>query len=125
MGPLEFVAQQIAHSPIRADRFLEELQRFEKEGGLPRLQILRLPNDHTSGTKVGMPTPTAFVADKFDAKTLAPSAAAAAGHVARHGGARLARFYEAVTPVLTPEQRTKLATHLRERLNDQHVASTK
>src|SRR5262249_10969890 len=47
----------------RADRFIEELQRFEKEGELPRLTILRLPNDHTSGTRVGKPTPTAYVAD--------------------------------------------------------------
>jgi Spy/CpxP family protein refolding chaperone len=66
---------------------------------------------------------TAFVADKFDPKSLAPQATAAAGHTARHGGARLARFFEAVTPVLTPEQRTKLAAHLRERLNDQHGGS--
>lgn len=64
---------------------------------------------------------TAFTADKFDAKALAAPATAAAGHVARHGGARLARFYEAVTPALTPEQRTKLAAHLRERLDDQHA----
>ncbi len=28
----------------RADRFIEELHRFEKEGDMPRLQILRLPN---------------------------------------------------------------------------------
>jgi hypothetical protein len=47
----------------RADRFIEELKRFEKEGELPRLTILRLPNDHTSGTRVGKPTPTAYVAD--------------------------------------------------------------
>ncbi len=47
----------------RADRFIAELNRFEKAGDLPRLQILRLPNDHTAGTKVGTPTPTAFVAD--------------------------------------------------------------
>jgi Phosphoesterase family len=47
----------------RADRFLEELAGFEKEGDLPRLTILRLPNDHTAGTKVGKPTPTAYVAD--------------------------------------------------------------
>lgn len=66
---------------------------------------------------------TAFTADKFDPKSLAPQATAAAGHVARHGAARMARFYEAVTPVLTPEQRTKLAAHLKERLNDQHTAS--
>jgi sugar lactone lactonase YvrE len=47
----------------RADRFIEELQRFEREGEMPRLVILRLPNDHTSGTKEGKPTPTAYVAD--------------------------------------------------------------
>lgn len=47
----------------RADRWLSELQRFEKEGEMPRLQIVRLPNDHTSGTSPGKPTPTAQVAD--------------------------------------------------------------
>ncbi|HQR43552.1 MAG TPA: alkaline phosphatase family protein, partial [Gemmatales bacterium] len=47
----------------RADRFISELQRFEKEGDMPRFQILRLPNDHTSGTRVGKPTPQAMVAD--------------------------------------------------------------
>jgi YVTN family beta-propeller protein len=47
----------------RADRFLEELKRFEKEGEMPRLQIVRIPNDHTSGTSPGKPTPTAQVAD--------------------------------------------------------------
>jgi Phosphoesterase family len=39
------------------------MNRFEKEGEMPRLQIVRLPNDHTSGTRVGKPTPTAQVAD--------------------------------------------------------------
>ena len=39
------------------------LKRFEKEGEMPRLIVLRLPNDHTSGTRVGKPTPTAMVAD--------------------------------------------------------------
>jgi Spy/CpxP family protein refolding chaperone len=68
---------------------------------------------------------TAFLADKFDAKSLAPAATASAGHVARHGGARLARFYEAVTPVLTPAQRTTLAADLRERLNDDQVVTSK
>ena len=64
---------------------------------------------------------TAFVADKFDPKALAPAATASAGHVARHGAARLARFYEAVTPVLTADQRTKLAAQIRERLEDDQV----
>ncbi len=47
----------------RAERFLTELARFEREGELPRMIILRLPNDHTAGTRVGKPTPTAMVAD--------------------------------------------------------------
>jgi hypothetical protein len=47
----------------RADRFLEELKGFEEKGEMPHLTILRLPNDHTAGTKVGSPTPTAFLAD--------------------------------------------------------------
>jgi DNA-binding beta-propeller fold protein YncE len=47
----------------RAERFIEELHRFEREGGFPRLSIVRLPNDHTSGTRPGAPTPRAQVAD--------------------------------------------------------------
>jgi DNA-binding beta-propeller fold protein YncE len=47
----------------RAERFIEELHRFERDGDFPRLSILRLPNDHTSGTKLGAPTPRAQVAD--------------------------------------------------------------
>jgi hypothetical protein len=47
----------------RADRFISELRRFEKEGGMPQLSIIRLPNDHTQGQKVGKPTPTAMVAE--------------------------------------------------------------
>lgn len=47
----------------RAERFLSELARFEKEGEMPRLQIVRLPNDHTAGTSPGKLTPTAFMAE--------------------------------------------------------------
>jgi hypothetical protein len=47
----------------RADRFIEELRRFENEGDMPRFIVMRLPSDHTSGTTVGKPTPTAYVAD--------------------------------------------------------------
>jgi DNA-binding beta-propeller fold protein YncE len=47
----------------RTERFVAELKRFEAAGEMPRLQILKLPNDHTSGTRVGAPTPTAMVAD--------------------------------------------------------------
>ncbi|MGA2541071.1 MAG: beta-propeller fold lactonase family protein [Verrucomicrobiota bacterium] len=47
----------------RADRFIAELHRFETEGEMPRLQIVRLPNDHTAGTQPGAPTPAACMGD--------------------------------------------------------------
>jgi DNA-binding beta-propeller fold protein YncE len=47
----------------RADRFVSELKRFEAQGDMPRLQIVRLPNDHTYGAVKGKLTPTALVAD--------------------------------------------------------------
>jgi len=47
----------------RADRFLEELAEFEKAGAMPNFIVMRLPNDHTAGTRPGAPTVTAFVAD--------------------------------------------------------------
>ncbi|HEY2084376.1 MAG TPA: beta-propeller fold lactonase family protein [Verrucomicrobiae bacterium] len=47
----------------RAARFLSELKRYEQEGDMPALQIVRLPNDHTHGVTVGQLTPTAYVAD--------------------------------------------------------------
>ena len=51
----------------RAERFASEIRRFEREGGMPRLQVLRLGNDHTVGTVAGKPTPTAMVADNDEA----------------------------------------------------------
>ncbi|NBQ58907.1 MAG: YncE family protein [Opitutaceae bacterium] len=47
----------------RAERFAAEVRRYETEGGMPRLQVLRLGSDHTSGTRPGVRTPTAMVAD--------------------------------------------------------------
>ncbi len=47
----------------RADVFLRELRDFEAKGEFPALTIICLPNDHTSGTKKGAPTPAACMAD--------------------------------------------------------------
>lgn len=47
----------------RAERFLTELAEFEAKGEFPALTIIRLPNDHTAGTRPGMPTVEAYVAD--------------------------------------------------------------
>ena len=47
----------------RAQRFIAELKGFEQKGVMPNLTIICLPNDHTSGTGAGSPTPAAQVAD--------------------------------------------------------------
>jgi YVTN family beta-propeller protein len=47
----------------RAAQFIKDLKRFEAADNLPNLVILWLPNDHTSATRFGSPTPAAQVAD--------------------------------------------------------------
>jgi YVTN family beta-propeller protein len=47
----------------RAAQFIKDLKQFEAADNLPNLVILWLPNDHTSATKSGSPTPAAQVAD--------------------------------------------------------------
>jgi YVTN family beta-propeller protein len=48
---------------FRAAQFIKELKQFELSGRFPDLAIICLPNDHTSGTSPGAPTPAAQVAD--------------------------------------------------------------
>jgi YVTN family beta-propeller protein len=50
---------------VRASAFIKDLKEFETMEGdqLPELMILALPNDHTGGTRPGIPTPRAMVAD--------------------------------------------------------------
>jgi YVTN family beta-propeller protein len=48
---------------FRSAQFIRELKEFEAKGSFPNLAIICLPNDHTSGTDPGRPTPGAAVAD--------------------------------------------------------------
>ncbi|MGZ3762965.1 MAG: bifunctional YncE family protein/alkaline phosphatase family protein, partial [Mucilaginibacter sp.] len=50
---------------VRASAFIDELKDYEKQDGdkLPELMVMALPSDHTGGTKYGLPTPRAQVAD--------------------------------------------------------------
>lgn len=52
---------------LRADEFLREFTAFVNARGsakeLPQFILLYLPNDHTSGTRVGKPSPRASLAD--------------------------------------------------------------
>jgi DNA-binding beta-propeller fold protein YncE len=48
---------------VRVDIWLKEFQEFVRAGSLPALEIVRLPNDHTSGARAGSLTPRAYMAD--------------------------------------------------------------
>jgi YVTN family beta-propeller protein len=48
---------------VRASRFIGDLGEFERAGKFPDMCIVWLPNDHTSATAPGAPTPRAMVAD--------------------------------------------------------------
>ncbi len=48
---------------IRAEEFLRELAEHEASGKLANLSILTLNQDHTNGTRPGVPKPAAMVAD--------------------------------------------------------------
>jgi YVTN family beta-propeller protein len=47
----------------RARVFLDELGEYEKTGNMPRLIVMRLGNDHTSGTAAGKIAPLSAAAD--------------------------------------------------------------
>jgi Spy/CpxP family protein refolding chaperone len=61
----------------------------------------------------------AFASDSFDAKTLT-NAGTVNAHMATWGVTRTIHFYQAVLPVLTPEQRTKVAGTIRGHANVTH-----
>jgi DNA-binding beta-propeller fold protein YncE len=47
----------------RMNAWLYEFNLYVANGNLPQLSIVRVPNDHTAGTRPGAPTPRAMVAD--------------------------------------------------------------
>jgi YVTN family beta-propeller protein len=47
----------------RIEEWLAEFGEFVRNGDLPTVELVRLPNDHTFGTRPGVPTPRAYVAD--------------------------------------------------------------
>lgn len=64
VSPTDYVGWEMAvPDQFRADFILRELAEYEKKGEYPNLVIICLPQDHTSGTSPGCPTPAAHVAD--------------------------------------------------------------
>jgi hypothetical protein len=47
----------------RSDVWIAELQRFVRDGNMPRLEIMWLPNDHLAAGRPGKCTPNACMAD--------------------------------------------------------------
>ena len=47
----------------RMDVWMNEFADHVRTGFMPQLEILRLPNDHTSGASAGKPTPRVYMAD--------------------------------------------------------------
>ncbi len=63
-SPTNYVGWEMSvPDQFRADFILGELKEFEARGEFPQFVIICLPNDHTSGTSRGCPTPAALVAD--------------------------------------------------------------
>jgi len=50
---------------LRARTFIDEMNEYDRMKGdqWPELMVIALPNDHTGGTRPGIPTPRAMVAD--------------------------------------------------------------
>jgi Spy/CpxP family protein refolding chaperone len=102
------------------------LAHLAKDIGLTSDQVDKFRANLEAGRDAGKPfDPTvveayvkafdsAFVADKFDAKTL-PASSSESSRIVSFGAARMARVYEALLPVLTADQRTKVADMLRQR----------
>lgn len=102
-GRLAGLAQELTLTPNQADKISAALHtaiasrptQFDPKQGEAHVQAFS----------------TAFAGDTFDAKSITSNTGA---HIAGHGAARMALFYETVAPLLTSDQRTKLAEHLRE-----------
>lgn len=63
-SPTKYVGWEMSvPDQARADFIIAELKEFEAKGEYPHLTIVCLPNDHTSGTSPGCPTPASCMAD--------------------------------------------------------------
>ena len=62
-NPDTFTARSATCGTPRFTEWKREFDQYVAGDDLPTVELLRLPNDHTSGTKPGMPTPRAYVAD--------------------------------------------------------------
>lgn len=103
MGHLERLGKELGLAPDQVEKARAAFSARVQTGGV-KLDAAAV-EAHIRALESG------FRADTFDAKTL--QGAPANTQVAGWGARRMAYFYTAITPVLTPEQRSKLAAKLR------------
>ncbi|MBA3975922.1 MAG: hypothetical protein C0504_17085 [Candidatus Solibacter sp.] len=61
---MEFRAYDLNYKDVdRAKVFIRDIEQFDAQGAMPRFLVLRIGNDHTSGTSPGRISPRAAVAD--------------------------------------------------------------
>jgi DNA-binding beta-propeller fold protein YncE len=59
----KYIGWDLDYSDLdRVKEWGREFDAFVKKGDLPQLEYLWLPNDHTAGSRIGKPTPVAYVA---------------------------------------------------------------
>jgi hypothetical protein len=107
-GRLAKLTSDLELTPEQVDKIEAGLKT--EPGGAPGPVDAKLATDIDARVKAFS---TSFSGETFDAKTLAAGDAVDA-HLVTTGVSRLVRLCEVATPILTPEQRTKFATHLRE-----------
>ncbi len=62
-NPDTFTPRSSGCGTPRITEWKREFDSYVAHDDLPDVEFVRLPNDHTAGTKPGMPTPRAYVAD--------------------------------------------------------------
>ena len=103
-GHLAILQADLSLTPDQVTRIRASLAEKEKR--------LTRPDSQEMATRLRT-FGDAFRSDAFDARTLA-AASAADAHMVGRGAAHMASFIEAVSPILTVDQRTQLAERLRE-----------
>jgi Spy/CpxP family protein refolding chaperone len=107
-GRLARLTEDLALSPDQVDK-ISAAARAANGGSTPTFDPKEMEGHLQTFAK-------AFASDSFDAKSII-AARDANGRVVGQGATRMARFIEAATPILTPDQRAKLAGNLRDHLN--------
>jgi Spy/CpxP family protein refolding chaperone len=109
-GHLALLAKELALSPQQVDTIRASFA--SSMSGVPHF-------DRAEADAHIKAFSAAFGSDNFDPKALSMGGSLNA-HMATWGITRTVHFYEAVLPVLTPEQRAKLADSIRRHANYQH-----